>query len=118
MQTEAMTRGGLLMVEATVSAEVPVAEESLIVPPQDSSAVRAQRFVRGVLTESNVERDVVDLAVLMTKALAINGLLHTQSAIAVTVRVMLESILIEVTDRDSHRVPGGSHSWGMATISR
>ena len=107
------------MVEATVvSTEVPEAEESLIVPPQDSSAVRAQRFVRGVLAESDVERDVADLAVLMTKALAINGILHAQTALAVTIKVMPESIHIEVTDRDGHKLPSASHSWGTATISR
>lgn len=94
------------------------AERSLIVPPQDSSAVRAQRFVRGVLAESAVERDVVDLAVLMTKALVINGILHARSALAVVVTVAPESIRIDVADRDGHRVNDPARSWGMATISR
>jgi anti-sigma regulatory factor (Ser/Thr protein kinase) len=107
-----------LVTEATVSAGVRAAEEALILPPQDTSAVRAQRFVRRVLAESDVERDLVDVAVLMTKALVINGILHARSAIAVTVKVAPESIRIEVTDRGRQMLPGAAQSWGMATISR
>ena len=106
------------MVEATVSAGIPVVEESLIVPPQDSSAVRAQRFVRGVLAESGVDRDVVDLAVLMTKALVINGILHAESTLVVTVKVAPDSIRIEVADRDIKMLQGAAQSWGISTISR
>jgi hypothetical protein len=96
-------------------------EESLIVPPQESSAVRAQRFVRRVLIDSDVESEAVDLAVLMTKALIINGLLHTRSAIAVSIKVLPESIRIEVADAkgpELHVVQDTTRSWGMATISR
>jgi hypothetical protein len=104
--------------EATVSAGVPAAEEALILPPQDSSAVRAQRFVRRVLVGSDVDRDLVDVVVLMTKALVINGILHARSALAVTIKVTPETIRIEVTDRDRQMVPGVARSWGVATISR
>jgi hypothetical protein len=104
--------------EATVSAGVTAADEALILPPQDSSAVRAQRFVRRVLTASDVDRDLVDVAVLMVKALVINGILHARSALAVTVKVSPESIRIEVTDRDRQMLPGGTRSWGVSTISR
>lgn len=96
-------------------------EKFLIVPPQESSAVRAQRFVRRVLIDSDVENDAVDLAVLMTKPLIINGLLHTRSAIAVSIKVMPESIRIEVADegrRNLQLLHGTARSWGMATISR
>jgi hypothetical protein len=103
--------------EATVSAAVTAAEEALILPPQDSSAVRAQRFVRRVLTGSGVDRDLVDVAVIMTKALVINGILHARSALAVTLKVGPESIRIDVTDRDRQMLPGGAQSWGTATIS-
>ena len=106
------------MTEATVSAGFLAAEEVLIVPPQDTSAVRAQRFVRRVLTVSDVERDLIDVAVLMTKALVINGILHARSALAVTVSVAPESIRIEVTDRDRQLLPGADQSWGKATIAR
>jgi hypothetical protein len=97
------------------------AEESLIVPPQESIAVRAQRFVRRVLIDSDVEREAVDLAVLMTKALIINGLLHTRSAMAVSIKVVPESIRIEVADADGGELQvlrNATRSWGMATISR
>jgi hypothetical protein len=104
--------------EATVSAAVAAADEALILPPQDSSAVRAQRFVRRVLTGSGVDRDLVDVAVGMTKALVINGILHARSALAVTLKVGPESIRIDVTDRDRQMLPGGARSWGTATISR
>jgi hypothetical protein len=103
--------------EATVSPSLPTAERSLIVPPQDSSAVRAQRFVRNVLAESGVDKEVANLAVLMTKALIINGILHAQSALAVTIKVVPESILIDVADRDM-LLRSGARSWGVATISR
>jgi hypothetical protein len=106
------------MAEATVATEVQAVEEALILPSQDSSAVRAQRFVRRVLVGSDVDRDLVDVAVLMTKALVINGILHVRSALAVTVRVVPESIRIEVVDRDRHVLPGAPQSWGVATISR
>ena len=107
-----------VVTEAIVTAEVPAAEEVLILPPQDSSAVRAQRFIRRVLVGSDVERDLVDVAVLMTKALVINGILHARSALAITVKVGPESIRIEVTDRDRQMLPGGARSWGTATISK
>ena len=104
------------------------AERLLILPPEDSSAVRAQRFVRKVLAESDVENDAVNLAVLLTKALVINGLLHARSAIAVTVVVVPESIRIEVADaavslsplngQDLRLLQGAARSWGMGTISR
>jgi hypothetical protein len=104
--------------EATVAAAAQqIADRSLIVPPQDSSAVRAQRFVRSVLAESDIERDVVDLAVLMTKALVINGILHARSALAVTIKLLPDSIRIEVADRDQ-LLQGSAQSWGMATIAR
>lgn len=106
------------MTDATVSAGVPAAEEALILPPQDSSAVRAQRFVRRVLAGSGVDRDLVDVAVLMTKALVINGILHARSALVITIKVLPESIRIEVTDRDRQMLPGGARSWGVATVSR
>jgi len=103
--------------EASVAAGAPAAGRSLIVPPQDSSAVRAQRFVRGVLAEEGVDRDVADLTVLTTKALVINGILHARSALAVTIKVDAESIRIEVADRDQmHQDP--ALSWGAATIAR
>jgi hypothetical protein len=104
--------------EATVPAAVVAAEEALILPPQDSSAVRAQRFVRRVLTAADVDRDLVDVAVITTKALVINGILHARSALAVTIEVDRESIRIDVTDRDRQMLPGGPRSWGTATISR
>jgi len=88
-----------------------VAEESLIVPPEESSAIRAQRFVRRVLSDSDVNRDAVDVAVLLTKALIINGILRAQSALAVTVKVSPELIRVEVVDRSPR-------SWGVASISR
>jgi hypothetical protein len=104
--------------EASVAAAAQqIADRSLIVPPQDSSAVRAQRFVRSVLAGSDVERDVVDLAVLMTKALVINGILHARSALAVTIKLLPDSIRIEVADRDQV-LQGSAQSWGMATIAR
>lgn len=106
------------MTEATVPATVAAAEEALILPPQDTSAVRAQRFVRRILAGSGVGKDLVDVAVLMTKALVINGILHARSALVVTVSVGPESIRIEVTDRDRQRLPGVEASWGVATISR
>lgn len=105
------------MTEASVSAAVVAAEEALILPPQDSSALRAQRFVRRVLTGSGVDRDLVDVAVITTKALVINGILHARSALAVTIKVGPESIRIDVTDRDRQMLPG-AQSWGTATISR
>ena len=91
--------------------------ESLIVPPAESSAARAQRFVRRVLAESDVDKEVANLAVLMTKALIINGILHTQSAMAVTIKVVAESIRVEVTD-GSPQLANGGRSWGVASISR
>ena len=97
------------------------AEETLILPPQESSAVRAQRFVRRMLVDSDVERDAVDLAVLLTKALIINGLLHTRSPIAVSINVGPESIRIEVADESGgnlQMLQGAARSWGLATISR
>lgn len=106
------------MTEATVSATIPAAEEALILPLQDSSAVRAQRFVRRVLAASGVGRDLVDVVVLTTKALVINGILNAQSALAVTIKVGPDSIRIEVTERDRQMLPGGARSWGVATISR
>lgn len=106
------------MTEATVSAGIPAAEEVLILPPQDSSAVRAQRFVRRVLTGSGVDRDVVDVAVLMTKALVINGILRARSALAVKLEVGPESLRIEVAERDRQMLPGVARSWGVATVSR
>src|SRR5688572_32690060 len=45
-----------LVTEATAPAGFLAAEEALILPPQDTSAVRAQRFVRRVLAGSDVER--------------------------------------------------------------
>lgn len=107
-----------LVTEAIVSTGVPTAEEALILPPQDSSAVRAQRFIRRVLAGYDVERDLVDVAVLMTKALVINGILHARSALAITVKVGPDSIRIEVTDRDRQMIPGVTRSWGTATISK
>ena len=98
------------MPDSTIAAAL-VAEESLIVPPEESSAIRAQRFVRGVLAASDVDRDAVDVAVLLTKALIINGILHAQSALAVTVKVEPELISVEVLDRSPR-------SWGIASISR
>ena len=106
------------MTEATAPAGFLAAEEALILPPQDTSAVRAQRFVRRVLAGSDVERDLVDVAVLMAKALVINGILHARSALALTVRVAPEAIRIEVTDRDRQMLPGANQSWGKATIAR
>lgn len=106
------------MTEAIDSAGFPEAEEALILPPQDSSAVRAQRFVRRVLAGCDVDKDLVDVAVLMTKALVINGILHARSALAVTVNVAPAAIRIEVVDRDRPVRPGAAHSWGMATIGR
>jgi hypothetical protein len=96
---------------ATASA-IQVKEECLIVPPAERSAVHAQRFVRTVLAGSDVDKDVANLAVLMTKALIINGILHADSAMAVTVKVGAEAIRIEVADERLTR------SWGCATISR
>ena len=104
--------------EAIVSTGVPTAEEALILPPQDSSAVRAQRFIRRVLAGADIERDLIDVAVLMTKALVINGILHARSALAITVKVGPESIRIDVTDRERQMLPGGARSWGTATISK
>jgi hypothetical protein len=109
---------GLIVVEATVPARAPATEDRLIVPPAESSAARAQRFVRNVLADTDVDRDVANLAVLMTKALIINGILHARSAIAVTIQVVPESIRIEVTDGSLQRLNGGAQSWGMATIAR
>jgi hypothetical protein len=103
--------------EATVPVG-PVFEEALILPLQDSSAVRAQRFVRRVLAGSGVDGDLADVAVLTTKALVINGILHARSALAVKIEVDPESIRIEVTDRDRQMLPGAAQSWGEATISR
>ena len=103
--------------EATFSAEI-AAEEALILPPQDSSAVRAQRFVRRVLAGAGVEGELVDVVVLMTKALVINGIVQARSALAVTIKVGPQSIRIEVTDRDRQMLPGAAASWGVATISR
>ena len=97
------------MTHSTIAALV--AEESLIVPPEESSAIRAQRFVRRVLADSDVDRDAVDVAVLLTKALIINGILRAQSALAVTVKVLPEMINVEVVDRSPR-------SWGIASISR
>ena len=102
--------------EATIPIGV-AAEEVLILPPQDSSAVRAQRFVRRVLAGAGVDGDLADVAVLTAKALVINGILHAHSALAVTIEVSPESIRIEVTDRDRQMLPGAA-SWGMTTISR
>jgi hypothetical protein len=102
---------------ATASAAAPVVGESLIVPPAESSAARAQRFVRRVLAESDVDKEVANLAVLMTKALIINGILHARSAIAVTIKVAPESIRIEVAD-GSPLLANGARSWGVASISR
>ena len=106
------------MAEAIVAAGVQAVEEALILPSQDSSAVRAQRFVRRVLVGSEVDRDLIDVAVLMTKALVINGILHARAALAVTVKVAAESIRLEVVDRDRHALPAAPRSWGVATISR
>ena len=106
------------MTEATVTAGIAATEEALILPPQDSSAVRAQRFVRRVLAGSGVDRDLLDVVVLTTKALVINGILHARSALAVTIKVGPDSIRIEVTDRDRQMLPGSARSWGVATISR
>lgn len=112
--------GGSVM-EPTIpagDAGVGVTEEALILPPQDSSAVRAQRFVRRVMAGAGVDGELVDVVVLTTKALVINGLLQARSALAVTITVSPESIRIEVTDRDRPMLPGKTPSWGMATISR
>lgn len=114
------TTGGSLM-EPTIptgTAGAGVAVEALILPPQDSSAVRAQRFVRRVLAGAGVDGELVDVVVLTTKALVINGLLQARSAIAVTIKVSPESIRIEVTDRDRWMLPGTAPSWGVATLSR
>jgi hypothetical protein len=97
------------MTDSTVAALA--AEESLIVPPAESSAIRAQRFVRRVLADSDVDRNTVDVAVLLTKALIINGILNARSALAVTVKVEPELIRVEVIDRSPR-------SWGIASISR
>ena len=96
------------MTDSTIAALVT--EESLIVPPEESSAIRAQRFIRRVLADSAVDRDAVDVAVLLTKALMINGILHARSALAVTVKVAPDLVRIEVVDR-------APRSWGVASIS-
>ena len=114
----ARPRIGLIVVEAAVPAQAPVTEHRLIVPAAESSAARAQRFVRNVLADTDVNKDVARLAVLMTKALIINGILHARSPIAVTIQVVPESIRVEVTDGSLQRVNGAAESWGMATIAR
>jgi len=115
------------MAETTASAATPAGvEESLILPPTESSAVRAQRFVRSVLADSDVDRDVADAAVILTKALIINGLLHARSPMAVSIEVLPESIRIEVADEGHSRrrdpdvliLQDVARSWGVATISR
>jgi hypothetical protein len=108
-------------------------EESLVVPPEASIAAPAQRFVRTVLANSDVGKDVAGLAVLLTKALINNGILHARSDIAVTVKVLPACIRIEVADENPrHLSPavvsqdplsgrdlrGVVRSWGIATISR
>jgi hypothetical protein len=103
------------MTDGTIAALM--VEEFLILPAQESSAVRAQRFVRRVLVESDVENEAVDLAVLLTKALIINGLLHSESEIVVSVKVRPDSIRVEVAD-DRHLLANGGRSWGVASISR
>jgi hypothetical protein len=70
-----------------------------------------------VLAESDVDKEVANLGVLMTKALIINGILHTESAIAVTIKVAPESIRIEVADGSS-LLANGARMWGVASISR
>ena len=108
------------MVEATAPAEAVATtiEDALILPPAEASAARAQRFVRNVLAASDVDKNVANQAVLMTKALIINGILHARSAIAVTIQLTPESIRIEVLDGRPQLVNGDAQSWGMATIAR
>jgi hypothetical protein len=102
---------------AIAPVEVQTVEQCLIVPPEESSAMPAQRFVRSVLVASDVDRDVINLSVLMTKALIINGILRARSGIAVRVKVAPESIRIEVADEGS-TLPWAGRSWGTATMAR
>jgi hypothetical protein len=56
-------------------------EESLVVPPEASIAAPAQRFVRTVLANSDVGKDVAGHAVLLTKALINNAILPRRNAV-------------------------------------
>src|SRR5205085_7617117 len=73
-------------------------QRQLTLPPAPDSARHARRFVAEVLTDARGDKELVDLAALLTSELVTNGIVHAHTELRVVVDVTERFVRVEVAD--------------------